>query len=251
MPGKLILPCLMIFVLLMTACRRQEIERLKAENDSLRRSLDERHAMVAVMKDVKGLLDSIDVSRKHLRIELHEGTTYNDFNDRLKNINSYVKKTEEKIQSLDKKMKASKHEASAYLMMIDALKNELADRVQEVTDLQTSVEKYKGENKGLIHTVKLQEGQIADMQAKIDARKQELSLLEAKVHEMVANFKVSEAEAMYSRAKAVEEAANRTHLAPRKKKDTYKEALELYKKALSLGKQEAKGDIAKLQKKAL
>jgi hypothetical protein len=47
----------------------------------------------------------------------------------------------------------------------------------------------------------------------------------------------------------VEEAANRTKLAPRKKKETYKEAIELYKKALSMGKQEAQDKITALEKK--
>ena len=249
MPEKILALCLIVAGFLFTSCGTKEIERLKAENDSLRNELQTRHSMMVVMKDVKGLLDSIDVSRRHLRIDLNEGTTYDDFNSRLKDINGYVKKTEEKIKRIEKEMKASRHEASAYLMMVDALKNELDMRVDEVETLEKSVEQYKAENKGLIHTVKLQEGQLADMQTKIESRQRELSLLEAKVSEMVNNFKVSEAEAFYSRAKAIEEAANRTRLAPSKKKETYKEALELYKKALSLGKQEAKADIAKLEKK--
>jgi hypothetical protein len=97
--------------------------------------------------------------------------------------------------------------------------------------------------------VKLQEAEMADVQAKIEAKQQELSLLEAKVNTLVENFKVSEAEAYYARAKAVEEAARRTKLAPNKKKETYREALELYKKSLSMGKQEAKKNIAALEKK--
>ena len=52
-----------------------------------------------------------------------------------------------------------------------------------------------------------------------------------------------------ARAQAVEEAANRTKLAPRKKKDTYKEALELYKKSVSLGKAEAQAKVDELEKK--
>jgi len=47
----------------------------------------------------------------------------------------------------------------------------------------------------------------------------------------------------------VEEAANRTKLAPRKKKETLREAVELYKKALSLGKSEAQDNITALEKK--
>jgi chromosome segregation ATPase len=246
---KTIPPFLMVVLLFFAACGTEEIERLKVENDSLRRELETRYSMVDVMKDVKGLLDSIDISRKNLQLELHEGTSYSDFTNRLRDINGYVKKTEDKIKNLEKEMKTSKRQASAYLMMMDALKNELADRVAEVESLQAAVEQYKAENKGLINTIKLQEDQIVDMQTKIEMRQQELSLLEAKVKEMVTTFKVSEAEAVYSRAKAVEEAANRTRLAPRKKKETYREALELYKKALSLGKEQAKTNIAKLEKK--
>jgi chromosome segregation ATPase len=249
MPGKILLPCLIAIMFLFSACGTKEIERLTAENDSLRRELETRHSMVAVMRDVTSLLDSIDSNRKLLRADLNEGITQNDFSSRLKDINSYVKKTEDKIKSIEKQMKSAKREVSAYLMMMDALKSELAIRVGEVEELEKAVEQYKAENQGLIHTVKLQETQMADMQTKIEVRQQELVFLETKVKEMVSNFKVSEAEAMYSRARAVEEAANRTRLAPRKKKETYKEALELYKKASSLGKKEAKKDITRLEKK--
>ena len=49
------------------------------------------------------------------------------------------------------------------------------------------------------------------------------------------------------RAQAIETAAERTRLAPRKKKETIKEALDLYKKALSLGKNEAQAKITELE----
>jgi len=60
---------------------------------------------------------------------------------------------------------------------------------------------------------------------------------------------VSEADAYFARAQAVEETANRTKLAPKKKKASYQEAIELYKKSLSLGKKEAQAKITALQKK--
>jgi hypothetical protein len=41
----------------------------------------------------------------------------------------------------------------------------------------------------------------------------------------------------------------KTDLAPQIKRDTYKEALELYKKALSLGKKEAKTEISDLERR--
>jgi hypothetical protein len=74
-------------------------------------------------------------------------------------------------------------------------------------------------------------------------------LIEARVQEIMIQGKMSEADAYYARAQAVEEAANRTKLAPRKKKETLREAVELYKKALSLGKNEAQDNITSLEKK--
>ena len=59
--------------------------------------------------------------------------------------------------------------------------------------------------------------------------------------------KVSEADAYFLRAMAIETAADRTRLAPRKKKQTLREALELYKKAASLGKEEATAKISQLE----
>jgi hypothetical protein len=76
-----------------------------------------------------------------------------------------------------------------------------------------------------------------------------LALIEAKIQELMIQSKMSEADAYYARAQAVEEAANRTKLAPRKKKETLKEAVELYKKALSMGKTEAQAKIDELEPK--
>jgi chromosome segregation ATPase len=249
MPARILFPCLLLFVLILAACGSKETERLRSENDSLRNELDTRHTMVGVMRDVKGLIDSIDASRHVLRADLGEGMTYDNFSSRLKNINDYVKKTQDKLKTVEKALKSSNRKVEAYLMMMDALKSELQIRVQEVASLEASVEQYKAENKGLLQTVKLQQVEMTELQTKIDAKQQELNLLEAKVKEMVGTFKMSEADAYYARAKAVEEVANKTRLAPRKKKETYKEALELYKKSLSLGKQEAKRNISELEKK--
>jgi chromosome segregation ATPase len=252
MPVKRILASSLILWVLLSACNSKEKlenERLRAENDSLRVELQTRYAMVEVMNDVKTLMDSIDANRKVLRTDLHDGTTFEYFTDRLKDINGYVKTTEAKIKAIEKQMKRSSRDASAYLMMVDALKGELAIRVEEVTQLEASVAQFKEENVNLVNTVKLQEAEMSDMASKIETRQQELILLEAKVTEMVENFKVSEAEAYYTRAKAVEEAAKRTKLARNKKKETYREALELYKKAYSLGKQEARANIRDLEKK--
>jgi hypothetical protein len=184
-----------------------------------------------------------------LRTHLHEGTSFEEFSTRLKDINEFVKMSEDKINVIQTALKSSKHEASAYLMLVDALKSEVQLRVDEIVKLQEGVTKYKEENTELLATIKIKESEVKDINIKISEKQQELFLLEAKIEAMVNSFKVTEADAYYARARAVEEAAKRTKLAPNKRRETYKEALELYKKSLSLGKLEAKADITNLESK--
>jgi chromosome segregation ATPase len=233
----------------LSGCYKSEYERVKKENDSLRSVLQTNQEVMVTMQDVRGLLDSIDISRHALRTQLSEGTTFGDISTRLQTINQFIKRSEEKVVVLEQKLKRAESDASGYVMMIDALKGELDFRSAEIESLQKTVTKYKEENKGLVNTVKLQESEMSDMYSRLETKQQELLLLEAKVDELVEKFQVSEAEAYYTRAKAVEEAARRTKLAPHKKRETYREALELYKKSYSLGKEEANADIVALEKK--
>ena len=246
---KIVSPLSLIIFLFIAGCNSKEIVRLQTENDSLRNELASRYTVLASLKDVRGLLDSIDASRSSLRTDLNQGTSYEEFSARLKDINQFVKMSEEKINVIQKVLKSSKHEASAYLMLVDALKSEVQLRVDEIVKLEEGVTKYTEENKGLMEKIKVKESEVNDINIRISTKQQELYLLEAKIEAMVNSFKVTEADAYYARARAVEEAANRTKLAPGKKRETYKEALELYKRSLSLGKEEAKADIANLEKK--
>jgi hypothetical protein len=95
----------------------------------------------------------------------------------------------------------------------------------------------------------MQEAELTDKSIEIETKTQELALIEARVQELMIQSKMTEADAYYARGQAVEEAAARTKLAPRKKKETLREAVELYKKALSLGKTEAEEKITALESK--
>lgn len=245
---KLAIPSIIILAITFAGCNTKEIARLQWENDSLRNELDSRHNVLTSLKDVGGLLDSIDRNRNSLRTNLSEGTSYEEFTNRLKDINEFVKMSEEKITLIQNALKNSKHEASAYLMLVDALKSEVQLRVDEIVKLEEEVSKYKAENQGLLEEIKSKEDEVKSINIKISEKQQELLLLETRIEAMVNSFKVTEADAYYARARAVEEAADRTKLAPNKKLETYKEALELYKRSLSLGKEEAREDISKLEK---
>ena len=243
----------LLFVLsigaIMMGCGGAENTKLQSQVDSLKSELQTSQQLAQTLTDVGVLMDSIDASRQLLRVNMVEGTTYDDYSSRMKDISNYVKSTQSKIEELEKSLKKSKGNANAYAATIKKLKADLEERNKEISSLQAQVEQLSNENKNLITTTELQEAELSDKEAQIQAKEQELALIEARVQEIMIQSKMSEADSYYARGAAVEEAANRTKLAPRKKKDTLREALELYKKAQSLGNTNAQEKIDAIEKK--
>jgi len=234
---------------LLAGCGAKEKEQLQSQVDSLKIELETSQKMAQTLTEVGAMMDSIDASRQLLRVNMVEGTTYDDYKTRMKDINGYVRDTQKKIDDLEKSLKTSKSNANAFSKTIKKLKADLESKTQEIASLQEQVDKYRNENQNLITTVGMQEAELTDKQTQIEAKTQELALIEARVQELMIQSKMTEADAYYARGQAVEEAAARTKLAPRKKKDTLREAIELYKKALSLGKAEAQEKITTLEAK--
>lgn len=234
---------------LVFGCDTKEKDQLRTQVDSLKVELETSQKMANTLTEVGVLMDSIDASRQLLRVNMVEGTTYDDYTSRMKDINGYVRDTQKKIDDLEKTVTASNSKNSANAKLLKKLKADLENKTQEIVQLQEQVEKYRSENQNLISTVSMQEAELSDKASQIEAKTQELALIEARVQELMIQSKMTEADAYFARAQAVEEAANRTKLAPRKKKETLKEAVELYKKALSMGKNEAQEKITELEKK--
>ncbi|MFM8740844.1 MAG: hypothetical protein ACKOC0_11660 [Cytophagales bacterium] len=234
--------------LFLTSCGGNS-EKLQSQVDSLKNELQTSQQFAQTLQEVGVLMDSIDANRQLLRVNMVEGTTYDDYKNRMRDINSYVKDTQSKIEELEKSLKKAKGNAKAYAATIKKLKADLDAKNVEIASLNEKVEQLKNENSNLITTVGLQEAELSDKEAQIQTKQQELALIEARIQELMVQSKVNEADSYFTRAAAIEEAANRTKLAPKKKKNTYKEAIELYKKALSLGKQEAQAKITELEKK--
>lgn len=224
-------------------------EKLQLQVDSLKNELQTSQQFATTLQEVGVLMDSIDANRQLLRVNMVEGTTYDNYKSRMRDINNYVKDTQGKITELEKSLKKSKGNANAYAATIKKLKADLETKNAEIASLNEKVDQLKNENSNLITTVGLQEAELSDKEAQIQAKQQELALIENRIQELMVQSKMNEADSYFARATAVEEAANRTKLAPRKKKETYKEAIELYKKALSMGKQEAQDKITALEKK--
>ncbi len=245
---KIVLPVLLIAIAV-SGCDKKEKAQLQSKVDSLTVELETSQRVAETLQEVGTLMDSIDANRQLLRVNMVEGTTYDNYTARMKDLNNYVRETEAKIEDLEKQLKKSKGSANAFAATIKKLKAELVNKSEEIIALQEKVEMQRNENQNLSQTIKLQEDELFEKEEQIKAKEEELALIEEKIQELMINSKVSEADAYYARALAVEETANRTKLAPKKKKASYQEAIKLYKKSLSLGKKEAQAKITELEKK--
>jgi len=164
---------------------------------------------------------------------------------RLVSINTHIKETQARIAQLEE---TAKKTSTANLAMIRRLKNELSLSTQQITALQQEVEKIRGENENLTANLNKRDSLLALNSETIKMREQDIASLETQVREVNATSQQTQADLYFAQAEALEQAAERTKFAPRKKKETKREALELYKLSRSLGKEEAQSKIDQLEK---
>jgi chromosome segregation ATPase len=240
---------MMSIVGLLCSCDQKKKDLAQRTADSLRTELQANHKLTEAMVEIGTLLDSIDASRKMLRVRMMEGTNYETFAGRMRNLNEYVRAAEAKIEDLEKTARKYNNNDAAYASAIKKLKSDLDVRNQELAALNEQVSVYKNENQNLISTVSLQKAEIDDKLNQIQSKQADISKLQEQVSQLMVKSTTDQGDAYFAQASAVEEAAKRTHFAPRKKKNSRKEAIELYKLALNFGKDEAQARIAALEKK--
>lgn len=233
-----------LIALLAMSCENKEKTRLQSQVDSLRTELQVSQQTAHQLNEVGALIDSIDASRQLLRADVVEGTSYKDYKNRLTSINAHIKETQAKIDELEEKVKKN----GASLATIRRLRADLELNTQQIAALQSEVERIQGENVALRRTVSQRDSMLTVNSETIKMREQDVATLESKVEEINAATKASQADLYFAQAQALETAASRTRFAPKKKKETQREALELYKLSLSLGKEEAQPKIEELEK---
>jgi chromosome segregation ATPase len=241
---------LILAVVLFYGCgMKKDNERLTLENQELQTELTRAQMAVTTLEEVGVLMDSIDNARDALKLDLEAGTNYEGYLTRMKDLNDYVVNTEAKISQMEQELSKSSSQNQTYVKTIQRLKGELAAKATEITEMQASIEKYKQENTDLLNIVDIKESEITDLEGDITAKKEELSILEARIQEMMKKAQISEADSYFALGEATEEAANRTKLAPKKKKETLATASEYYKKSLALGRTDAQVKIDAIEKK--
>lgn len=235
----------MVVVALLFSCGKEERAQLQRKVDSLSAELQASKQTEEIMSEVGVLIDSIDANRQALRSDMVEGTSYSDYLARLKEINQHISDTKSRIADMEKNLK---NEKGVSRKAINRLKADLEMRSQEVLALQVEIEKVREENRSLSRNVTQRDSVVSSRDEMIKLREQDIAELEGLVKDINEQTKIKVANLYFAQAQALETAAKRTHFAPRKKKETKREALELYKLSLSLGKAEAQTRIEELEK---
>ncbi|HEV8515318.1 MAG TPA: hypothetical protein VGQ59_18675 [Cyclobacteriaceae bacterium] len=219
---------------------------LQLKVDSLNNALAESRKTELAMNEVGVILDSIDMNRHVLRLKIVEGISYADYVKRLKAINTHIKESQTKIALLENRAKGS-HRIS--LAMINRLKSDIESKSKEIVALQLEVINLRDQNGSLIASINQKDSTISSQREVIKLRSGNVSALEALVKDINDQNRIKVAGLYFAQAKALETAADRTKFAPRKKKETRREALELYKLSYSLGNDAAQVKIQELEKK--
>src|ERR1051326_6553262 len=89
-------------------CDTSEKTNLQIKVDSLNNALVESKKTEVAMNEVGVILDSIDFNRHVLHVRMQEGISYSDYVNRLNEINSNIKESQEKIALLETRLKGSK-----------------------------------------------------------------------------------------------------------------------------------------------
>lgn len=227
------------------SCDTKEKAVLQHKVDSLSVQLTSSKEVERKMNEVGALIDSIDASRESLKVKMVEGGSYSDYVKRLKDINLYVQQTEAKLDALEKETKNTSKASNASIRRMRA---DLEKQTKEILDLQEQLAIARNENLAVWAKVNQKDSLLSMRDQVIKINENDIASLEKVVTDTNAENKLAVANLYFQQAEALELAAKRTHFAPRKKKETRQEALELYKLSLSLGNTAAQAKIDNLEK---
>lgn len=230
---------------LVWSCDVREREMLTSKVDSLQVELMTSQKNVETLQEIGALIDSIDASREMLRTNTVEGTSFSDYKVKLDEINKYIKETRSKIEELENSIQKN---ASQYTASLNRLKKELEQSSLQVAALQSEVDRMRSQNQELVASLTEKESLITNQVETIKLRDENIFALETKIADINLASKTSQADLYFAQAQALEVAADRTKFAPKKKKETQREALELYRMSHSLGKLDAQDKINQLEK---
>ncbi|MBT29152.1 MAG: hypothetical protein CMO01_05770 [Thalassobius sp.] len=247
-------PLLTILVsLLLTGCGIQsENKQLKLKVSELENEINEKNVVQVNLSNqlnkVDLLIDSISKSEAYMAFNLEMGTSYQDHVDRLRSLSAFIEYTRQKMLKLEKKMAEQDTEYQSMRLLIGRMRAEVEQKDQVIKKLRKQIADYEAENEELIRLVDLQKKEIIDIEQQLKLKIAALNKAEMNIEALKSEKEKIKADAFFEKAEANEQIAEMTKFAPKKKKEAYSEALNLYKMALQAGRKDAAGKIKEIEK---
>src|SRR6266850_3969401 len=116
--------------------RNTERARLQIQVDSLKMEIESNHKTTETLQEIGTLMDSIDASRSLLKTKMVEGTTFEDYTVRMRDIVKYVKEGVKRIAFLENSVSSMRSSTSSFTGMVKKLKHDLETRNQELAAFQ-------------------------------------------------------------------------------------------------------------------
>lgn len=234
-----------LFSVVLSSCHKDENVQLRKEVDSLKWVLESSQNVEFQLNEIDDLLDSIDANRKILRATVVQDPEYRGYANRLRDLNFHIRDTQLKIEELEQ----ASSKVKELLIAVQTLQTELALQADQFSALQKKGKLHRGEMDSMKRVVTHRDSLLNTREEVIKIKEADIAALETLIRENEENVKREMSELYYAQAEALEIAADRTNFAPQRKKETLREAIELYKISLSLGKVEAQEKIEVLEKK--
>ena len=221
----------------------QQNAELTSRVDSLNTELKEAQKAINTINEIQAILDSIASERERMDLQLVEGgIEREDYVERIEALSIMLFEAEAKLSTVEK-------ERGYYAGLTTQLRKEVDARNKEVKSMQQVLKEASTKIITMAGTLAERKSAIEKLEQDIAVREQDLELLEARIELMRKDAQSAEAEAYFQRGLAYEETANRTKLAPKKKKETLTDALGMFRKSLDLGYKPAAAKIQEIQEK--
>jgi chromosome segregation ATPase len=226
---------------------RKENERLQDEIRSNREITEKVYEGINL---ISNMLDSVEKTESEMYVSLEgKGTSYEDLIKRISNMHEKFKSSKAALAQIENALEKKESEKNMLAQTVAILKKELDSKEKHITDLQKELEKYKESNQQLITKVDLMKGLVEKKNQEIAEKKRELTALNSSLNAAKYAAEQTLINSYLSQGDAAMELAERTKLAPQKKRDAYKQAYEFYKKAFEAGKVEAEEKMKQAERK--
>lgn len=219
-----------------------ERDQLVHTVDSLQTALEAQAFQAGLLSQVSIYLDSIEVSRRWITMQLEEGMEESDYIARMKRINQFLEKADYTIGELEKTR-------SAYASQVRRLKQELVEANEQNERLQLAVSEWQLEGEQLQESLQITQMELRATQDALEASGANLESARGEIRQLTDKVMLTQAELYFAKGESMEVVGNKILFSRKRKQAAYQAALDEYLKAWELGYPLAQAKAEAMRKK--